>query len=362
MLTIKSPRFYISEPGAVDKLSGTIRNVTGGKVHSAYVIWSKTAREKTGEKIKNQLINSGIRYEEEIFSGYPTHKRAGKIAERVKAHDHSIIIAAGGGRTLDQAKAASTLSGVPVITVPTIAATCAAWAAVSILYHDDGDFDECYRNPYSPAAVIADTDIIAAAPAKYLRAGISDTLAKWYEPSYRGSDFVTEILKYGAQEALDFLSVNGGRVADRTEQGIVDSDTVRTVDAIILLAGFVGSYAGADVYNGIAHPYYFVVRRFHDSYARLHGEIVAFGLIVQAVYENRNTEEISEILKELDSVHNVFTLEDQGLEIADADEIAGRIITEFKGEHDKTHEKALRDAIIAADDLVREFRRQKEAA
>ena len=49
-------------------------------------------------------------------------------------------LAVGGGKALDTGKAYGEESGKPVFTFPTIASTCAATTAVSILYHADGTF------------------------------------------------------------------------------------------------------------------------------------------------------------------------------------------------------------------------------
>lgn len=359
MITIRTPDFYLSEPGALKKLGKVTRRVLGGAAPKALILWSKTAREKVLALVTEELKAAGIAYREETFADYPTLVKAEAYARLVHEQKISVILAAGGGRTLDQGKAAATLAGVPVITIPTIAATCAAWAAVSILYREDGDYDQSYQNPRSAAAVVADTDIIAAAPAKYLRAGISDTLAKWYEPHYKDRAFVSNILSFGARQALEFLREQGGRVADRAEQGLVDEDTVRTIDAIILLAGFVGSYAGTNVFNGYAHPYYFVVRRNHATYARLHGEIVAFGLLVQLLYEHRSAGEIRELLHELASVENVFTLEEQGLRHEDVPEIAARIQREFKENDDKAAAERLEQAIFEAEATAQAYKKQQ---
>lgn len=86
-----------------------------------------------------------------------------------------------GGKVLDLSKAVGGKLGIPVVAVPTIAATCASWAAVSILYDDLGRFSGYIPNKRSPSLVLADTRVLATAPKRYLASGIGDTIVKWYE-------------------------------------------------------------------------------------------------------------------------------------------------------------------------------------
>lgn len=60
--------------------------------------------------------------------------------------------------------------------VPSVAATCAAVSAVSILYDHQGVYQEMYHLRAAPEVVILDSQIIAAAPVRWLSAGIGDTL------------------------------------------------------------------------------------------------------------------------------------------------------------------------------------------
>ena len=91
------------------------------------------------------------------------------------------LFAIGGGKALDTVKALGLKLDKPVITFPTIASTCAACTAVSILYHPDGSFAGPCFLPGPPAHAFLDTAIISAAPPKYLWAGLGDTYAKYFE-------------------------------------------------------------------------------------------------------------------------------------------------------------------------------------
>jgi glycerol dehydrogenase len=359
MLNINTPSVYISEPGAIQVLGEQAERLLENKEKKALIIWSKTAKAKTEEIIKADLEKHGIVYEEEVFAGYPSEAKAKQYAKIAAEKKVNLIIAFGGGKVMDVAKATKTYSGAALVNVPTIAATCAAWAAVSIIYTDAGDFDKFLFNPASPDVIIADTAIIAKAPIRYIKAGIVDTMAKWYEPVYQSTGtFTTQISKNTAYLAFDFLVKEGENVVAKLEQGIIDENTSKAIDAIIYLAGNIGSYVGSEAFSGMAHPFYHSSRRFESTYQRLHGEVVAFGLIFQGVYEERSAAEIQERIQIFEKFDNLYSLEEVGLTTEEQLQvIAKRILEQFQGKTAAAEEveKIVR-ALKETDKCVRNYR------
>lgn len=56
------------------------------------------------------------------------------------AQPKAAVVGIGGGKVLDAAKLVAERAQVPVVTIPTSAATCAAWTALSNVYDDTGAF------------------------------------------------------------------------------------------------------------------------------------------------------------------------------------------------------------------------------
>lgn len=336
MLEIKSPEKYINEPGIIKAVGKHIQNY-GNK---ALIIWSKTAKDVVEQEVMLSLKESNIQSNTILFEGFPTLTKAEEYQRQAKERGSDVIVAIGGGRVQDIAKATGTLAELPVVAIPTIAATCAAWAAVSVIYKDDGDFEQFFQNKNSPKLILVDSSIIALTPVRYLKAGIVDTLAKWYETvsgiDDKNDGFPLQISVHGAKLAFDYLNKVGSSVTkgavQTSQKGIVNPELIGTIDSIIYLAGFVGSFVGDKAYSGFAHPFYHAARRIKETHHRLHGEMVAFGLITQLVLEGKAEEEIANTIKQFFELDVAFTLEDLGL-FEDSESklttIAVRILDEF---------------------------------
>ena len=97
------------------------------------------------------------------FGGETSLNHIERLAVLAIEQQAEVLIGAGGGKALDTVKAVGAQLGLPVITVPTIAATCAAVTPLTIRYDDNGNFFDIFPLPQAPAAVIIDSELLAAA-------------------------------------------------------------------------------------------------------------------------------------------------------------------------------------------------------
>ena len=85
-------------------------------------------------------------------------------ADHARECEADMIFGMGGGKALDTAKGAADQTGLPVFTFPTIAATCAATTALSVVYKEDGNFDRFYFFDKPARHCFINTRVIADAP------------------------------------------------------------------------------------------------------------------------------------------------------------------------------------------------------
>ncbi|SFR04278.1 iron-containing alcohol dehydrogenase family protein [Desulfoscipio geothermicus] len=281
-----SPGIYVREAGIVERVA----EYCGPQGTRAALIGGKTALSVAGEGIIGGCKQKGIVISDEYwYGGQCSLSNIQKLAEEIKGRA-DIIIGVGGGKALDTAKATAFRLDMPVISVPTIAATCAAWTPLSVTYTDDGIFIELSPMAQTPSAVLVDTDIIAAAPVRLLAAGVGDTLAKWYEvdtTSRRSTGAVIMAARETAHICRKVLLEYGSEAILSVKRREVTFALEQVVDAIIMLSGMVSGLGGDECRTAAAHAIYSgltCLPRVHEVY---HGETVAFGILGQLMLEDR---------------------------------------------------------------------------
>ncbi|MEA5521114.1 iron-containing alcohol dehydrogenase family protein [Limnoraphis robusta] len=204
----------------------------------------------------------------------------GKLREKVNTHQADLIIGIGGGKALDTAKLLAHQCELPIATIPTSGATCAAWTALSNVYSNEGAF--LYDVPLAkcPDLLILDYSLIQTAPQRTLVAGIGDAIAKWYEASVSSGHSEQTLLIAAVQQArvLRDILLQKSLIALQEPGG----ETWReVVDATVLLAGVIGGIGGAQCRTVAAHAVHNGLTHVAASHGTLHGEKVAFGILVQ---------------------------------------------------------------------------------
>lgn len=234
-----------------------------------------------------------------IYGKECTYGRIHELSAFYKDKEIDMVFAMGGGKAMDTAKGVAFELGIPVFTFPTIPSNCAAMAALSVVYREDGGFDSFYFYESPAVHCFINTDLLIHAPKKYFRAGMGDTIAKYFECHFsaRGDELdyhsalgreisnlcYERIKTYGQQALLEFER-------KEPEQGFL-----QTVLTIIVNTGLV-SHMVEDCYNcAAAHSVCYgldllpgVAEKF------LHGDLVGYGVLIQLALDG-NMEELSEV-------------------------------------------------------------------
>lgn len=196
------------------------------------------------------------------------------------AEQPDLVLAAGGGKVLDAGKLLGHRLGLPVVTVPTSAATCAGWTALSNLYSPTGAFQGDVALDHCPDLLVFDHDLLVAAPSRTLASGIADAMAKWYEASVSSGASDDGLVQQAVQQARvlrDQLLLDGITAAETPGSPA----WVRVAEACGLTAGLIGGLGGARCRTVAAHAVHNGLTQLPACHHSLHGEKVGFGILVQ---------------------------------------------------------------------------------
>jgi glycerol dehydrogenase len=324
-----APARYTQGRNATARLGEEIRNL--GLSGPALIIAGRSAVSLLSEAWETSLGEADIPFTVLAFGGEcsRTQIEHGKTAARdINAR---LIIGAGGGKVLDTARAVAADLVLPVVNCPTIASSDAPCSALSVVYTDDGVFEQYRIYGRNPDLVLVDTEVIAKSPARFLIAGMGDALATWFEAKVCAQSGVKNMR--GGASTMSALALpelcyktlrsEGCGALEAVSIRQVTPALERLVEANTLLSGLgfesSGLAAAHAIHNGLTtaaatHPY-------------MHGEKVAFGVIVQLMLESQPAAVIEEVLAFSTSVGLPVTFADIGLERPDQDllaRIAGR--------------------------------------
>ena len=252
----------------------------------------------------------------EIFGGISSVGEIEKMKKIVADDNIDVVVAAGGGSAVDTAKATAHYCGKHIVVVPTVAATDAPCTGLSVIYNDDGTFNQYLFYPKNPDAVMVDTCVIANAPVKFLIAGMGDALGTYFEglASIRTESASLEgtgITRAGmalAKLCYETLREYGVQAVEACKQHVVTPALENIVEANVYLSG-----VGADNVNcAAAHSFYDGVTALGGKHAH-HGNCVAFGTLVQLVLEGAPNDQFKDIQNFCLEVGLPVTLEEIGI-------------------------------------------------
>jgi len=293
--------------------------------------------------------------------------------ERVKAtarqHKAQVIVGAGGGKVLDTARAVASDLDLPVVNCPTVASSDAPCSALSVIYTEEGVFQEYRFYRKNPDLVLVDTQVIAQGPPRLLVAGMGDALATWFEAKTCVEGHVKNMRGGGStQSALalaklcyETLLEDGAEALRAVQTQVVTPALERLVEANTLLSGLgfesSGLAAAHAVHNGLT-----AAPGTHDFF---HGEKVAYGLLVQLVLEGQPRSVLEQVLRFSTEVGLPITLADIGLKDLPKEllqQVANRATAKGETIHNEPFEvrpDMVADAILAADAMGRAWQKQK---
>lgn len=253
------------------------------------------------KKIEFGLKKSDIEYVVTTFTGECSDENINEIATKAKEFQADIILGVGGGKAIDSAKVAAEKANCYFAAVPTIAATCAAASAFSVVYTSEGSFKRDHFLPSHPVLVMVDPEIIAEAPVKYLKSGIIDGLSKWFEgravaDGLKDPDLFSQSAMRLAKLLEEETTKRARSAVESCDSNQITDDLMRVINLNIYLTGVIQSLGQKTCRGAGAHGLHNGMTVMPESHSVLHGMKVAYGIIVQLFLENKKKKEINEVV------------------------------------------------------------------
>ena len=307
---------------------------------SAVIIGGHKALAAAQEKLLKACRESDITITGVLwYGGECAYENVEKLAEEPTVKEAALLFAVGGGKATDTVKALGEQVNKAVFAFPTITSNCAGCTSVSIMYNLDGSFLKPFFITRPPLHTFLDIDIIAAAPARYMWAGMGDTCAKYFEAamSSRGEE-LSHYVGLGvtiSRMCLDPVLKYGEKALRDNEAGIASQELENIVLAINVTTALVSILVTKDRiidYNtGLAHAINYGLTSYPDvEHDHLHGEIVSFGVLALLLVESQNDPAFREMFEQMyafsKAVKLPVRLEDLGLTDADTDAVIDKAL------------------------------------
>jgi glycerol-1-phosphate dehydrogenase [NAD(P)+] len=199
------------------------------------------------------------------------------LADRLRKRFYDAVVGIGGGGTLDVAKHAASLVGLPMVAVATSLSHDGIASPVSSLSHEG---QKASYGVQMPVAVLVDLDYVRTSPVQMRRSGVGDAVSNLSAVA----DW--KLAKRVRDEPVDGLSValaHSGAEAVLFRQGSVDDDDFLVVlGEALVLSGLAMAVAGSSrPCSGADHEIIHAIDHLFPNTA-LHGELAAVGAMFAA--------------------------------------------------------------------------------
>lgn len=342
-----APQRYLQGPGAIDAMGDYLARLGGRCV----LVADAVVLGLFGQRISAACEAAGVHCEPVEFSGDIVPEEVERLAGIVRARNVDFVIGCGGGKGIDAGKGVAHLLGRRVVTIPTAASNDAPTSKNYVLYDRSHRLLRVEHMPANPEVVVVDTQCIVTAPVPMFTAGIGDAIVKKFEvaqcmkaggPNMFGAracaaagalaDLCYETLRAYAIRAL--ADVRAGQVSDAVE---------RVVEATVMHSGLGFESGGLSISHAMTRGLS-AVRGARDA---LHGQQVAYALLVQLTLEQRPSEFIEDMRRFFRAVELPRSLSDLGMPGASAGEIEAIAAGTMTAPHTRNFQRPLAAGDIA---------------
>jgi glycerol-1-phosphate dehydrogenase [NAD(P)+] len=276
---VAAPLTVEIRPGAVTGLAALLNdNRISAQGHVAVVVGPGLG-ERVVAELGDALSNAAVF---PVEGG--TREAAAELADALGEGSFDAVVGVGGGRTLDVAKYAASLTGLPMVSVATNLAHDGIASPVASLEYDGrkGSY-----GVHVPIAVFVDLDYVRTCPPEQLRSGVGDVLsnlsalADW------------ELATRERDEPMDGLAAAFARSAAesllRREEELTSVEFLTGLAEALVLSGLAMALAGSSrPCSGADHEISHAIDALYPGTAS-HGEQVAVGALFASFLRDDET-------------------------------------------------------------------------
>jgi len=309
-----SPFRYVQGAGIIEHISDIIAPLGDNFL----LVADRMVLDPIGYQISDSLYQSQMHCILIPFGGECCNSEISRIIKKVQNEPLSGIVGVGGGKTADTAKVLSIRLDVPVVIVPTLASNDAPTSHFAVVYDESHSYDHLEMMKLSPWYIVVDTDVIVKAPARFFIAGIGDAMATKFEAEacatskahnyFEGQ--VTQTALAMANLSWEIVKNKAVDAMDAVDSGEVNQAFEDVVEATVLLSGLGFENGGLAAAHAVSSGFTVL----NQTKGALHGEMVAFGLLVQFILEERSQQFINEMLAFYQEIGLPSTLAELGID------------------------------------------------
>lgn len=265
--TVNAPLVIEISRGAVQRVGDILETA---RVHGAAAVVVGTG---LGERV-TPVVKEAIPDLVLETAATSTVDEARRIESVLRSRALDVVVAVGGGGTLDVTKWAASMVGLPFVGVATNLAHDGLASPVAVL---EADGHKHSYGVHIPLAVVVDLDFVAQSPVSHTRAGIGDVISNISAVE----DWL--LAREAEGETVDGLAVTFARSAAeavlRHDGGTGDEAFLHTLADSLVLSGIAMSVAGnSRPCSGACHEISHAIDALFPGTGR-HGEQVAVGTL-----------------------------------------------------------------------------------
>jgi glycerol-1-phosphate dehydrogenase [NAD(P)+] len=316
------PREVIVGKGTLSSIPDVARRL--GLKGKALVMSDQQCYELAGKAVSGFLEQSGLAVD---FLQVKTMTITDVLAveEQIKTLQPQVLFGVGGGTIIDSAKVSSGKLKIPFISVPTTVSHDGIASPLASIKGSDKPFSVLSQ---APLAIIADTQVIAKGPWRFVVSGCGDIISKytavkdWQLAHFENGEYYGGYAASLALMSAKLVTENAELIVYRQDEGL------RVLLEALISCGVAMSIAGSSrPCSGSEHLFSHALDIISTKHA-MHGEQCGVGSILAAYLQKSNWQRIKTTLKQLGAPITAAELGIQDTDIVEALEMAPKIRSE----------------------------------